>query len=74
MESVVADFTDVWPVEIPYASIVEQMSSRRLPLAELPRAGKALAAYRSLWDHAARTVGVGGAPGPTAIGTDGAPS
>ncbi len=58
MESVATDFTDIWPVEIPYASIVEQMSSRRLPLAELPRAGKALAAYRSLWDHAARTAGV----------------
>jgi len=74
VDAVTADFLDVWPVEIPYASIVEQMSSRRLPLAELPRAGKALAAYRSLWDHAARAIDVAAAPGPTKIDTNGAPS
>ena len=61
MESVAADFSDVWPVEIPYASIVEQMSSRRLPLAAIPRAGRALAAYQALWDHASRAVGLEGA-------------
>lgn len=57
MESVTVEFSDVWPVEIPYASIVEQMSSRRLPLAQLPRAGKALEAYRALWDHVEQIVG-----------------
>ncbi len=57
VESVAAALPDVWPVEIPYASVVEQMSSRRLPLAELPRPGKALSAYRSLWDEVAGTVG-----------------
>ncbi|NBC29595.1 MAG: AAA family ATPase [Spirochaetes bacterium] len=68
LESVTADYPDVWPVEIPYASIVEQMTSRRLPLAALPRAGKAMAAYRSLWDHTARAVGLDGALETAATG------
>jgi chromosome partitioning protein len=58
METIESRFPEVWPVEVPYASIVEQMSSRRLPLAELPRAGKALAAYRDLWDRAAHSLGL----------------
>jgi len=58
IESVLATCSEVWPVEIPYAAVVEQMSSRRLPLAELPRSTTALAAYRDLWDHVARAVGV----------------
>jgi chromosome partitioning protein len=62
MEMSMARSHEVWPVEVPYASIVEQMSSRRLPLAELPRAGKALTAYRDLWDHAAHSLGLGGVP------------
>ena len=57
MEAVTGEFSDVWPVEIPYSSIVEQMTSRRLPLAKLPRAGKALPAYRTLWEHVEQTVG-----------------
>ncbi|MFP4374895.1 MAG: ParA family protein [Spirochaetaceae bacterium] len=60
MASVIAEYPDVWPVEIPYASIVEQMSSRRLPLAQIPRAGRALAAYRALWEHAADSIGLSG--------------
>lgn len=51
-----AGLRGVWPVEVPNASVVEKMSTQRLPLAALPRPGRALAAYRDLWFRTATAL------------------
>lgn len=43
----------IWNVEIPYSSVVEKMTDQRLPLSAIKRPGRALAAYRELWNRIA---------------------
>lgn len=57
-ESLAGDPTLVWPIEIPYSSAVERMSSKRLPLPLLKRPGRALDAYRSLWARTREQLGL----------------
>lgn len=53
------DSRRVWPVEVPYSSAVERMSAERLPLPLIPRPGRALAAFRLLWDRSREELGLG---------------
>ncbi len=41
----------IWPIEIPYSSAVERMSSERVPLALVKRPGRAAVAFDALWDR-----------------------
>jgi len=58
-ETLMNDSRRVWPVEIPYSSAVERMSSERLPLPLVQRPGRALEAYRTLWARSREQLGLG---------------
>lgn len=57
--TLIADSKQVWPIEIPYSSAVERMSSERLPLSLVKRPGRALEAYQALWVRSRAELGLG---------------
>lgn len=50
----------IWNVEIPYSSVIEKMTSERLPLPAIKRPGRSLPAYRELWNRVATVMDIGG--------------
>ncbi len=56
--------------EIPYSSAVEQMSVRRMPLAELARADRAARAYEALWEEVRRRMAEPDARDPSRAALD----
>ena len=60
-ETLQADAKQVWPIEIPYSSAVERMTTERSPLSRIKRPGRSLAAFRGLWGHCREELDLGGA-------------
>jgi cellulose biosynthesis protein BcsQ len=50
--------TGIWNIAVPYASVVERMTTERAPLTAMKRPGRALEAYREVWNQLADTLGL----------------
>ncbi len=50
--------SEVWPIVIPYSSIVERMSSERLPIGAMKRRGEIGGEFDRLWDLCAEHLGI----------------